>query len=134
MLLVHRTNLLAVGLYEHCGFSKIQEVEDCMLMEKMCSVEAPAQSLSEDEEGPSLGCLPLRAARRCQARMCAVGILAPPAPPPAARDILTLGEGFYSGEHPPGAPLSRGSNVRARVVFACDPATVRVARRCYSQL
>jgi hypothetical protein len=64
MLNVHKTNLLAAGFYEHgCGFSKVCEVEDCIVMEKMCLLEAPAQLL--EAQGPSsaayraLACSPL---------------------------------------------------------------------------
>ena len=64
MLNVHKTNLHAAGFYEHgCGFSKVCEVEDCIVMEKMCLLEAPAQLL--EAQGPSsaayraLACSPL---------------------------------------------------------------------------
>ena len=71
MLNVHKTNLLAAGFYEHgCGFSKVCEVEDCIVMEKMCLLEAPAQLLEApaqllEAQGPSsaayraLACSPL---------------------------------------------------------------------------
>ena len=70
MLHVHMTNLLAFGFYECCGFSKVCEVEDCIVMEKMCLLEAPAQLLEApaqllEAQGPSsaayraLACSPL---------------------------------------------------------------------------